>query len=356
MLKGRNVSLQGAFNFSKRYISRIFSPSYRENAKKWKSLKGKFKGHRVFLIGNGPSLNKTPLYLLKDEYTMSFNRFGLMTERFCWAPSFFAMSDMTVIEDSQDYILNAIDKAQYSFFLSNNEGEWKVEDVLPERDNILYFMFEGRDFSKKLPRIRSGGTVAIGGLQILNYLGFDEIIIIGMDMNYVVSKSIELLDVKKSGEQKIQSKADDDPNHFDPRYFGKGAKYTNPNENELTIMFTALREASEWFEKKTKTKVYNAGYDSKVESFPKKDFMDVLGYSEATIKELFQEVVQSHGFISVEDLISKAFICEKGSEFDESREVISLPVNEGALIVKKVILSYIPIGPYKDRIYFIKRK
>ncbi len=36
--------------------------------KTWGQLKDKYKGERVFVVGNGPSLNKTPLYLLKNEY------------------------------------------------------------------------------------------------------------------------------------------------------------------------------------------------------------------------------------------------------------------------------------------------
>ena len=355
MLKGRNISFKGAINFSKRLINRVFSSSYHKNVRKWKNLKGKYKGKRVFLIGNGPSLNKTPLYLLKDEYTMGFNRFDLMTERFCWNPTFFAMSDTTVIEDSLDFIKRTIEKVSYSFFLSDTASQWKVEKALPNKDNILYFYFEGDDFSSRLPFVRAGRTIAVDGLQILNYLGFDEIIIIGVDMNYVIQKTADTYIKTKTGGEKVQSTADDDPNHFDPRYFGKGAKYTNPNEKVMNNMLNSLKGISEWFKTKTSTKVYNAGYDSKVEYFERKDFMDVLNYSEEKIDNLFEEVVKKFGYSSIADFQKKAFVCDKCDDFDENKEIISLPVEEGTQIVKKVILSFIPIGPYKGKMYFVNR-
>ena len=71
----------------------------RSNKKKWKQLQNKYLGQRVFLIGNGPSLNKTPLYLLRDEYTMCFNRFSLLVERINWSPTFFTTTDNLVLND-----------------------------------------------------------------------------------------------------------------------------------------------------------------------------------------------------------------------------------------------------------------
>ena len=53
----------------------------------------------VFLIGNGPSLNKTPLYLIKDEYIMCFIRFHLMYERLNWRPIFYTIVDNLLLKD-----------------------------------------------------------------------------------------------------------------------------------------------------------------------------------------------------------------------------------------------------------------
>lgn len=350
-----NLSFQGAKNFSIRMIHRFLSPSFRKNKRRWKALKGKYKGKRVFLIGNGPSLNKTPLYLLKNEYTLCFNRFDLMTERFCWNPYFFAMADSTVCEDIIEVVKQTIEKCKYSFFVNDTEGA-DIEMILPQKDNVLFFYHEFHKFSKNLPYLRGGQTVAIEGLQILNYLGFEEIILIGVDMNYVIHTSSVSLKKFDNGGEIIQSTADDDPNHFDPRYFGKGAKYSQPNETIMEKMLAALYEISEWFKSNTSTKVYNAGYDSKVESFERRDFLELLGYSEEKINMLFLEVVNKFGFNTIEDLQQQTKVIDNLEEWNEKYDYFSLPTKTGAPNVKSFVLNYIPIGPYNGRIYFVKRK
>ena len=46
-------------------------------------------------------------------------------------------------------------------------------------------------------------------------------------MNYRIHKSAKLINSKGID---IQSQNNDDPNHFDPRYFGKGKKYHQPKK------------------------------------------------------------------------------------------------------------------------------
>ena len=44
-------------------------------------LKNSFKGKRAFIIGNGPSLNKVDLNLLKNEYTFGVNSIYLKIKK-----------------------------------------------------------------------------------------------------------------------------------------------------------------------------------------------------------------------------------------------------------------------------------
>ena len=85
----------------------------KENYEKWKKLEDIYLGKRVFLIGNGPSLNKTPLHLLKGEITMCFNRFDLMTDRIGWNPTMYAVSDHRVANNTSE-IINLASIAAYS--------------------------------------------------------------------------------------------------------------------------------------------------------------------------------------------------------------------------------------------------
>ena len=82
------------------YLRKKISLSFEKlNLKKWDRIKNKYKNKRVFLIGNGPSLNNTELYLLKNEYTICFNHFDLFFERINWTPTFYSVTDELVLKD-----------------------------------------------------------------------------------------------------------------------------------------------------------------------------------------------------------------------------------------------------------------
>ena len=49
-----------------------------------KSVKGKYKGQRCFVLGNGPSLSPDDLNMLKDEITFASNRIYKIFDKQVW--------------------------------------------------------------------------------------------------------------------------------------------------------------------------------------------------------------------------------------------------------------------------------
>ena len=188
---GLKEFLRGKIQKAK-YVLNIlkFHPNERE---KWNSLYGRYSGERVFLIGNGPSLNKTPLFLLKNEKVMCFNHFYLMLEKVSWRPEFYTIVDNLVLDDIVKNIDVVLNNSKEVFMPSVHvQGDVFITKV-KENDQINWFRHYifGAGFSKKLPKIYGGGTVIYEGFQILKYLGFSEIIMIGVDMNYQIHKSVK---------------------------------------------------------------------------------------------------------------------------------------------------------------------
>lgn len=335
-----------------------FSSGYcYKNMARWKKIKGKYKGKRCFLIANGPSLNMTPLYLLKDEYTIVFNRAGLIIERLNYIPSFYMISDGLVGQNIKDEISFYVENCEYVFVPDINKGELvKFTEFVPFEDNVLYMYEEPKKFSHTLPFMNVGGTVIYAAFQVLMYLGFDEVVVIGNDMNYVVAKNVDVLTEEKNSKglfQNIRSQKDDDPNHFDPRYFGKGKEYHQPTQVIVNKIFASLdRVAKEY--KKAGVMIVNAGYNSAVQSFPKKDFYEALGYSQEKIDGLFEDLLRSKGLNSKERLIEKAV--QKDEEWNEDLDIVVVSMDKATAIVKKKVLEYLPLGPYKDVVYFVKRE
>lgn len=338
-------------------ICRFTSSYCYKNIVKWRKVKDTYKGKRCFLIANGPSLNMTPLFLLKDEYTIMFNRAGLMIERLNFFPSFYMISDGLVGRNIKDEISKYIKNCEGVFVPDINKGELvKFTEFVPFKKNVLYMYEEPKKFSRTLPFMNVGGTVIYAAFQVLMYLGFDEVIVVGNDMNYVIAKNVDVLTEEKNSKglyQNIRSQKDDDPNHFDPRYFGKGKEYHQPTEVIVNKIFASLdRVAKEY--KKNGIKVVNAGYNSMVQSFPKQDFYEALGYSQEKIDGLFDDLVKSKGLVSPKWLFEKA--AQKEDVWDEELDVAVVPMEMAAAIVKKKVLDYLPLGPYYDKLYFVNRK
>ena len=110
-------------------------------------------------------------------------------------------------------------------------------------------------------------TVANVGLQILAYLGFDQIYMTGVDMSYSKPSSV----VEVSSPDWTATK-DDDPNHFDPRYFGAGRKYHAPRMDETRERYVRGNE----FYDACRVQVVNAGVGGELDVFPRQPFRDLL--------------------------------------------------------------------------------
>jgi hypothetical protein len=323
-------------------IRRILSKKNKSNIIKWDLIKNKYKGRRIFIIGNGPSLNQTPLYYLKNEYTMCFNRFGLMLERLNWHPNFYVVVDDLVVKDTNKEINNTIlPIVNMAFFPDIHPSNVNFTKYINHTDNVFWFHADNPGFSDNLPLCGINKTVVNAGIQIAVHLGFSEIYLIGVDMTFNNHK------VKQINQRNWQS-TEDDPNHFDPRYFGKGRKYHNPTVNEMIKRF----EQAHVFFKNRDVEIYNAGYGGRLEVFPRVNFESLFSFIDNEIKKKLDDcciLKQKH--------LDFNYILENAKSYtgDTHDEVIITSVQEGCNCIPKLIDKYVPLGPYKEKYYFIKR-
>lgn len=212
------------------------------------TLHNRFRGERLFVMGNGPSLNRTPLELLDNEFVFGVNRISLLFERVSWRPTFFTAFDVRVVPDNKDEFA-ALD-VPYKFFSA------RYKRLLGEQDNHYWYHtkghYEGFDSCFDPDVVYSGfgggGTIGVMAIELGYFLGFREIYLIGTDVSYSVPET-----VKQSGDDlfgdgvkmQLESTKDDDSNHFDPRYFGQGKKWHSPNVRDMKIGFARAAAAME---------------------------------------------------------------------------------------------------------------
>lgn len=193
------------------------SSIYKNQYDSLKSLKNAYDGKTCIIMGNGPSLKKTDWNLIKDKYVIGLNRINMLRKDMGFDPKFLVTIKDLVIEQFQDDIIqpNSIK------FLDFKSGS-KIDSLINLPNTFFIsgkISLEG-GFSKDLNEgWYRGYTVTYAAMQIAYYLGFDKVLLIGVDHNFQ-TKGLARKNVVSEGE---------DPNHFDPDYFGKGVKWALPD-------------------------------------------------------------------------------------------------------------------------------
>jgi FkbM family methyltransferase len=231
-----------------------------------KALRDKYKdAERCFIIGNGPSLRKTDLSVLKDEITFAVNGFFLMARELDWHPTFYVVEDHLVAEDRRHWI-------------DEFKGPTKLFPVylaycLSEDDDTIFFNHRPRksyphgfDFSTDAREITyTGCTVTYTCMQLAFYFGFKEIYLIGVDASYQLPKDTERSSKYGVGILDMQS---DDPNHFHPDYFGKGFRWHDPQVDKMIEAYQEARKVTE----NSAQRIYNATIGGMLEVFERRSF------------------------------------------------------------------------------------
>ena len=227
-------------------------PWRRDTIKHLPLLRDTHKGERCFIIGNGPSLNKTDLKKLKNEFTFGLNRIFLMFPELGFQTTYLVSINDLVIQQSA----TEIQALQIPKFTAWRSRRWLKP---AENQFFLYTTYTEPTFALDLTkRVWEGATVTYVALQTAFYLGFKEVILIGVDHNFVTKGKPNITVVSEG----------DDPNHFNPGYFGKGFRWQLP---DLETSELAYRMAREVYEKHGR-RVIDATVGGKLTVFPKADY------------------------------------------------------------------------------------
>ena len=224
-------------------------PLRRESIHKLKAIKDIHKGERCFIIGNGPSLKKMDLSPLKNEYTFGMNRIYLLFPELGFNTTYYLSVNQLVIEQCA----NDISQLPIPKFLS-----WHSRDyAIPTEDTIfLYTTYTGPKFARDASkRLWEGATVTYVAMQLAYHMGFEKVILIGVDHNFKT---------KGKPNTTITSQGDDQ-DHFNAGYFGKGFRWQLP---DLETSEKAYRMAKEAFELNHR-QIVDATLDGKLTVFPK---------------------------------------------------------------------------------------
>lgn len=194
-------------------------------------LRNKHAGQRAIIICNGPSLNQTDMSKVRGEISFCMNRSYLMFDDWGLTPTYFSITNELVLQQFLGDI-QALPMPKFTDFA--------YRDLLEPTHGTTYFRLPPRladKFEGDLRKpISSGGTVTFATLQIAYFLGFRDVIIIGMDHRFTAKGVPSAAEVRST---------DVDQDHVHPNYFPKGMKWELP---DLVRSELAYRQARTHYE------------------------------------------------------------------------------------------------------------
>lgn len=220
-------------------------------------------GERVVIIGNGPSLNDLDLTKLRDECTIGVNAIFLARDRMDFDLSYYVVEDTSVMRENLDRIKTY--RAGHKFFPSI------YRDLVGESSDVTFFMMNRGFYEKTSPHycvprfstnpsvnVFAGQSVTIMNLQLAYYMGFRQVVLIGMDFSYTIPDSAE-----REGD--IITSTEADPNHFHPDYFGKGKTWKDPKLDRVLANYQLAKQVYEADDRE----ILNATPGGNLEVFPR---------------------------------------------------------------------------------------
>jgi hypothetical protein len=230
--------------------------------KRLAELKGRHKGQRCFLIGNGPSLRAEDLTRLyeRGEICFAFNRIYNIFDQTPWRPSYYISQDEKMLQGCAEIVY----RTEMGVKLVPVNMKW-FHDIRLKTASWFYMEAPQEEngkplqFSDEVPRLLyNSSTGMYTAAQFAAYMGFKEIYLIGVDHHFHISKN-------SRGEIVVDNSVKD---YFTDKYNEDKDKLYIPNTEKSTLTYVAMKEQCE----KREIRVYNATRGGKLEVFERVDF------------------------------------------------------------------------------------
>jgi len=245
----------------RRSLSRILTGfHYLRSLWYFQKLKGKYKGRRGFVIGNGPSLTINDLDKLKNEITLASNKIYLAFKHTTWRPTFHTVVDRILFDQIRDEIPQFFSVTHLLLAWCREVNGCSAYGWLykggAELDPSVNIQFSG-DLIKG---VYSGATVTFDNLQFAVHLGLNPIYIIGCDHYYKDEKKHV-----SAGEKAITGNAN---NYFIEGYREKDDVFPAAPIEQMNLAFVHARTYTE----KNNISIFNATRGGHLEVFERVSF------------------------------------------------------------------------------------
>lgn len=224
-----------------------------------------YEGRRCFIIGNGPSLTIKDLETLRmfGEISIASNSIYNLFYDTEWRPTIYTVHDFQEIKKTREKI-SAVETKLKIIAMSAYSRIYDIDGAILLR--LIEPLQEAIRFSDDISRcVYDGGTVTYVSIQCAVYMGFSEIILLGVDHSFAREQT-------KDGKITINSEI---KNHF--QKYQTDDFWGNGQKDEEAVVFpldfaTEAFIAAKHYADEHGIKILNATRGGKLEVFERADF------------------------------------------------------------------------------------
>jgi len=151
------------------------------------SFKDVHKGEKVFMVGTGPSLTYEMLDQLQGQYTFAMNNISIAYPHTEWRPYYYLNVSRSLLKYPywQERASESIKAAKHTFYWSRNMIH-AMQDQPPESKFTFLSCHTWPVFEKDCwESVSRWGSSMFTALQLVVYMGFSRIYLIGCDLGYL---------------------------------------------------------------------------------------------------------------------------------------------------------------------------
>lgn len=203
-----------------------FSRNYAANQRRLSGWRDRYRGETCVILGNGPSMRGFDLERLAGIKCFCLNRGYLMWREQEREPDFLvAVNDLVLQQFGTE-----IAAAGQSRFVP-----WDAQALFASVPDTSFIktLWQPRFHADITTGAWLGGTVTFIAMQIAYHMGFSRAILLGVDHSFR----------HEGAPNQVLLATTDDPNHFDPTYFGPGTLWHAPDLATSERAYQMAREA-----------------------------------------------------------------------------------------------------------------
>lgn len=239
-------------------VAAALSLRRRASVRLLQGYRDRHRGQRCFILGNGPSLSHTDLSLLRGEISFGLNRIYLLFPEMGFPTTYHVVINTLVIEQCAA----EIKALRIPHFAAWRGRRWLADDsetIFLDTDYSGAATFSGAVTG----RVFEGSTVTYVALQLAFHMGFEEVILVGVDHSFTTKGPANATVVSEG----------DNLDHFMPGYFGRGFRWQLPDLEASEAAYGLARQAYE----AAGRRVLDATIGGKLTVFPKVDYRGLFG-------------------------------------------------------------------------------